>query len=888
MNCKNTIFSLFLFSCLTVSGQTKDYPDSIRRAIVDLYAQLLVFPQEKIYLQTDRPYYMNGEKIFFRAFLLHASTNKPLNQSRYIYAELISPVDTVVLRQKIRIDDEQMFYGALTLPETLPQGEYRIRAYTRYMENNGEACFYSRSVFIADPNAVKLELETDFEFLSDNEVSVGLRFRDIKTNNLRVPENINMKINKNDQKIIAKPNSDGWVYEKYKVKKDDKQRNLLIEYKDENNSFEEYIRIPYPENTVVDVSFYPEGGNLIAGQTNKIAFKVLLPDGNATEINGSIFNSKDELLTDFKTEHEGMGSFSFKVEAGNKYYAKFTYKDQTISVNLPEAKTNVCALQAIWENKHLSVSVLKPESLQNQKMYLLVHHHGVPTYFKEWDYSKEKAEFEKTNFQTGVSHLMLLNENFNPLSERLVFVNHDDGIKAEIQTAKKIYKQREHATFNIQLIENEKDTVPSTFLISVTDDKDVKIDTTTNIQAEILLASELNGQIKNPAWYFRSDEEKTKQAADLLMLTHGWRNYKVPEALQGNLQQPAIKPEVSQSFSGLLKGGNFFKPYKNGKIKMTALGNNFSEVATSDNEGRYRFDLFEFPDSTTYFFLSYTNEKTDKMDIYPDTILYPSVSISRDYDGKFEKKQKEPDFVEYVSKADLKYTNENGVRIMELPEVTIKGTQKKKEKRYENYISMEPDKSILPENIEEFPPSTWEELFWRIPGVSEVKDSRVIIRGNSAKFVLNGILLRGGYIDLCNNFNVNDVGQVDVFTEIAKTLYFGYDLGTVIALTTKPPGEVRPEEKSRNSLTRMPLGYQLPVAFYSPKYDTPEALNNKTPDLRSTIYWKPNVKADENGKTSIDFYTADTPSSYSVLIEGIGKNGKLIYHKEDAVIQVEK
>jgi hypothetical protein len=216
---------------------------------------------------------------------------------------------------------------------------------------------YSRPVFIADPNAVKVTLETDFEFLSDNEISIGLRFRDVKTNNLRVPENINMKINKNNQKVIAKPNGDGWVYEKYKIKNDDKQRTLLIEYKDENNSFEEYIQIPYRENTV-DVSFYfyPEGGNLIAGQINKLAFKALLPDGNAAEINGSIFNSKDELLTDFKTEHEGMGSVSFKVEAGDKYYAKFTYKDQTVKVNLPEAKTNVCALQTIWENNRLSVS----------------------------------------------------------------------------------------------------------------------------------------------------------------------------------------------------------------------------------------------------------------------------------------------------------------------------------------------------------------------------------------------------------------------------------------------------------------------------------------------------------------------------------------------------
>jgi hypothetical protein len=880
---KNILCTLFLFSCLTVSGQDEDLSDSIRRAVVDMYAQLLVFPQEKIYLQTDKPYYMNGEKIFFRAFLLHASTQKPFNQSRYIYAELVSPTDTVVLRQKIRVDDEQMFYGALTLPETLPQGNYRIRAYTRYMENNGEACFYSRAVFIADPNAVKVELETDYDFLNNDEVSVGLRFRDIKTQNLRVPENINMKINKNDQKIIAKPNSDGWIYEKIKVKKDDKQRRLLIECNDGNNSFKEYIRIPYQENRVVDVSFYPEGGNLIAGQMNKVAFKALLPDGNAAEINGSVFNAKDEVVTDFASEHEGMGSFSFNVEAGNKYYAKYTYKDQTIKVNLPEAKIGVCALHAIWENNRLSVSVRKSTDFSGEKLYLLLHHHGIPTYFKEWN--TEKTDFEKTDFPTGVSHFMLLNENFNPLSERLVFVNRDDGIKAGIQTNKKAYKKREHAVLDIQLFENEKDTISSTFSISITDDRDVKIDTTTNIQAEFLLASELNGQIKNPAGYFRSDNENVEQAADLLMLTHGWKNYFVPEALQGKLQRPSIKPEISQSFSGQLKGGRLFKPYKDGKIQMTAIGYGFSEIDTTDNQGRYHFDLFEFPDSTAYFFLTYTNEKTTKIAIYPDTIAYPTLNIPWNYYGDFIQKQEKTDFVEYISKADIKYTNENGMRTIYLPEVTIQDSRDTKKKRYDNGLSMPPDYFLSPDEINELRQLTFDQLLLRLPGVRRVSPNEgVVTSRGQAMFVLNGSKTLYTYQEICETISMPDIAQIDLYIENSKTLYWNAGEMAVIALTTRPSGE----SANRNFLSTAPLGYQFPVAFYSPKYDTPEALNDRKPDLRSTIYWKPKVKADENGKASVDFYTADSPSSYSVLIEGIGKNGKFIYHKEDALILVEK
>jgi hypothetical protein len=133
--------------------------DSINKALVNLYSQLLVCPQEKIYVQTDRPYYLNGEKLFFRAFLLQASTLKRADWSRYIYTELVSPTDSVLLRQQIRVQDDRMFYEYLKLPETLPEGNYRLRAYTRYMENIGEKFFFSKAIYIADPNASKTNIQ---------------------------------------------------------------------------------------------------------------------------------------------------------------------------------------------------------------------------------------------------------------------------------------------------------------------------------------------------------------------------------------------------------------------------------------------------------------------------------------------------------------------------------------------------------------------------------------------------------------------------------------------------------------------------------------------------------------------------------------------------------
>ena len=74
----------------------------------------------------------------------------------------------------------------------------------------------------------------------------------------------------------------------------------------------------------------------------------------------------------------------------------------------------------------------------------------------------------------------------------------------------------------------------------------------------------------------------------------------------------------------------------------------------------------------------------------------------------------------------------------------------------------------------------------------------------------------------------------------------------------------------------MPLGYQEQAEFYSPRYETEESREIGPPDLRTTIYWNPDVKVSADGVASFDFYTADSPSDYSVVIEGITEDGMLI------------
>jgi len=118
----------------------------VSKILEDFYAHV---PQEKIYIQTDRPYYLAGDTIWYRAHVADALTQIPStspayskNRSRYVYVELYdNQQDKLLVRQKLLQDSLGAFSNAIILDEELTSGRYTMVAYTRWMENFGTENF---------------------------------------------------------------------------------------------------------------------------------------------------------------------------------------------------------------------------------------------------------------------------------------------------------------------------------------------------------------------------------------------------------------------------------------------------------------------------------------------------------------------------------------------------------------------------------------------------------------------------------------------------------------------------------------------------------------------------------------------------------------------------
>jgi len=100
-----------------------------------------------------------------------------------------------------------------------------------------------------------------------------------------------------------------------------------------------------------------------------------------------------------------------------------------------------------------------------------------------------------------------------------------------------------------------------------------------------------------------------------------------------------------------------------------------------------------------------------------------------------------------------------------------------------------------------------------------------------------------------------------------------------ISITTRR-GSSESESERFNYVVYTPLGYQQPVEFYAPRYETLEAKQLNVPDYRTTIFWKPDIVVSGEEEASFDFYASDFPTTYSVVIEGLTTDGRIIRQVE--------
>lgn len=492
------------FKCFALTGLLSllSFSNSYAGSIDDIRSELerssLSQIQEKVYVHTDNSCYFVGDTLWYKAYVVRADNLVPTDLSRVLYVELLSPDGLLVERQQIVINAKGYTCGQFVLTDSLYSGYYELRAYTRWMLNfNMHQHHYST---------------TDrWAFFS----------KQMAADYYRVWEGLYSRV----FPVYGKPETAG----------DYSLRRMYQRPK---------ARIPKPKKENLIVTFYPEGGHLIEGVENNVAFEIVNQLGEAINVSGTV-ESGD--VQSFKITPEYMGRGSFRVTPGSsRLKASFTYRDKNYTFSLPRAERNGVSMFLRDSTVNLSFQGLKRES----QYALSILCRGSLKHFQAISSDATRVDLPFSLLPTGVNEITIFNDEGQILADRLFFVNHHDYdstlITAPIITTH-TYNPYEKIEIPFQCLGV---TEPTSFSLSIQDRNTLEPTYDDgNLMTSMLLSSDLRGFIARPAYYFERDDDQHRRHLDLLMQVQGWRKYKWQE-LADSTHKLRYAPELGLTVEG--------------------------------------------------------------------------------------------------------------------------------------------------------------------------------------------------------------------------------------------------------------------------------------------------------------------------------------------------
>jgi len=826
-------------------------------------------PKEKLYLHLDKPFYGAGEKIWFKGYLVNAITHQDNAQSNFIITELINRSDSIVERKKIR-RDSLGFHNAFTLPATLPAGDYYLRGYSNWMLNEDPDFFFSRNIKIG--NSIDNTIVSSIEYQQEDDTHYTAKIK-FTSNVQAVFENTTIKYlylenGKIKNKGKKKTDENGWISISLPDLKSPVARRIEVEFDDPQYIYKRTFHLPVFTNDF-DVKFFPEGGALINIPHQNVAFKAQGADGFSKEIEGFLFNSKGDTLTNFRSEHNGMGIFTMNPVNNETYYVTVRTNDSiTKRFDLPAIEPKGISIAMSHYKQEIRYEIQKTEATEwPQKLFLLAHTRGKLAILQPINPKRTFGKMNDSLFTEGITHFMLIDEQGNALSERLIFVPDHKPNQWQITADQPTYGKREKVSLQIAAKDNEGNPVEGTFSVSITDRKSIQPDSLAdNILSNLLLTSDLKGYVEDPAYYFLNQDARTLRSIDYLMMTHGWRRHKMENVLRTPSLNFTNYIEKGQTISGRIMGF-FGANVKKGPICVLAPKYNIIATTETDEKGKFIVNT-SFRDSTTFLVQARTKKGFAGVDILMDPPQYPVATHKAPYlNGAAT-------FMEdYLMNTRDQYYMEGGMRVYNLKEVTVTAKRERPSSKsiYTGGINTY---TVEEDRLQGYGQTAFDAAS-RLPSVTITNGSEIHIRNNSepAIIVIDDIVYEDAS-DILKDIQVSDMSSISLLRGADAVILGPRASGGAVVITLKDPRNL-PARPAQGIITYTPLGYSESVEFYHPTYETPEKKNAQRSDFRSTVYWNPELRLNAEGKATIEYYTPDSTAPEDIIIEGVDKNGKV-------------
>ena len=831
------------------------------------------FPREKVFLHLDNNAYYEGDSLFYKAYVVRASSLKPTDISGVLYVELLNAAGQMMERQLVKIDSLGGGSGCIKFDTYMHSGYYEVRAYTRAMLNWGEEAYFSRVIPL-------------FERTKDS-FSI-----DAIDASWKVPQ---------------------------KAKR----------------------TFTFDGNSERRVQFYPEGGQRIAGLSQRIAFQVTDGNGMPCDDEVTIYDAEGNLLVSTRPLHEGRGTLLLPPGIQEGYALIGEQRTE-----LPEAQKEGYALRADLADGYLDLHVERTAGMPQEVIGLGIFNRERACYFDTL-HVNGPAEFSlpANVLRGGVNRIQLFNKKGEALAERLVYAPMTaTNVQISVRQNASTFAPYAPIALEFYVADAQGAPVEANLSLAVRDDaQEVVSNKTSAIDTEILLASEVRGYIHQPDFYFApgdsvASRRKRLMALDHLLLVQGWTATRFEQMCHHNQFQTVQPIEEKLVLNGtVFKDNNKREPWPNLGLKLMMYspegtvvegecltdgegrfafrstidyeGEMSATVYTEDAEGerkwaRVAFDRWFDPLPRRYHPLEqiYTSvtpldsvvqtygmvevfEWKDTIEDWRDTYLDEAVvKGKRKYrplqgnrykwgGGEDKGKRHADNFynVEYELERWRDLGNDATMQAMSFIALLVDST---------DYLSASVDVADQLFQQEDAPPAVNSDDAASSADENQTEENSLneedfqLINGKTTVWVLNNSKQNN-----LPNLMADEVQSVAVVTDAKKqrkfigSAAFENQIDQVLVVYERPNAYLYKSKKGQTK--RKVWGYTKRRAFYSPNYY--EMKLPKKPDTRHTLYWTPQLTLDSQGKgTAVFFNNSFDGTRLRISVQGITRDGRFV------------
>jgi hypothetical protein len=419
-----------------------------------------------------------------------------------------------------------------------------------------------------------------------------------------------------------------------------------------------------------------------------------------------------------------------------------------------------------------------------------------------------------------------------------------------------------------------------------------------NIFTSLLLSPYIQGHVENPAQYFDPNQEQAEEMLDALLLTQAWTKIDWASMQVDPAQTIRFSAEKSLNIQGKVTTLNGRTVVNDAEVILMAIGNDGLMLTTTvDENGHFEFNDLLFEDGVLFMVHAKSARRKNNVMLHLfDQFTLPKGTDRSAYQAAEGFKVNTNTYAQHAEEEYQSWITQGmKSKVNVLEEVVVDRTLarvKEVTKHSSNFNGPGNADHVITMYDLENCINLANCLYGKLPGVMMNQGwphlmSNMFTTGAAANggggprmlVIVDGMEFGAEAQESPLLFlTPNEVASIEVLKSPGMIGVYGTKgFAGVLIITTKT-GDLLLDAKKEpvfDTKRTVARGFTIARTFYAPNYSMNTTNQSHVRDLRSTIHWEPNIISDEQGAFNFEFYAADAPGLYLLIIEGVDMNGRI-------------